>query len=162
MRRVWISLVLIIALAITAWPQQVHKDKRTSYAIGALPDSWKPIKIKDADFAYFRPDGGVSISVNSTCGINGSVPLQALTAHLMVDMTDRKIEPSKEILMDGRAALETVMAAKLDGAEVKMDLRVVKIESCVYDFTYVAPPDSYGKGFDDFEAMVAGFHADRK
>ena len=161
-RKTWIALALMVALAATAGAQWVHKDRLTRYAVAPLPAAWKKITIKDADFAFFREEGGVSIVVNSTCGVQAPAPLSALIAHLMLDLADRKEEERRDTEIDGRAALAVVLAARLDGAAVKMDLRVVQIDACVYDFSYVAPPGGYGQGHADFDALVASFHADRR
>jgi hypothetical protein len=161
-RNAWIALALAVILAATIGAQWVHKDKRTRYVVAPLPAAWTKIAIKDADFAYFREEGGVSVVVNSTCGVQSPVPPVALMAHLMIDLTDRHEESRRETRIDDRAALAVVLSARLDGAAVKMDLRVVQIDACVYDFSYVAPPDGYGQGHDDFDALVGGFHADRR
>ena len=163
MRRIrWTALALTIALAATAGAQLVHKSRQTQYAIASPPAAWKAIRIKDADFAFFREEGGASVIVNSTCGVQAHVPLPALIAHLALDLTDRKEEERRDVRIDDRAALAVVLSARLDGAAVKMDLRVVQIDACVYDFSYVAPPEAYGRGHDEFEALVASFHADRR
>ena len=165
--RVALGLLLAVALVATAAAEQEYKDKLTRYTFGDLPASWEQIKpkgkdAKTIDLAYFNTEGGASILLNSTCEFNRPVPLEALTNHLLLDMTHREIESRQELIIDGRMGLRTILSGRLDGAAVKMDIRVVKIDSCAYDLIYVAPPEAFGDGHDDFKRLVTSFHVQRE
>jgi hypothetical protein len=75
--------------------------------------------------------------------------------------TERE-ELSQQLLpLDGREALRSRHTAKLDGVPVELELVVLKKDGCVFDFTYVAPPGQAEARMADFDALLAGFHAER-
>ena len=152
-----------LALAFLFSALTAAADDGPRYTVGDLPEGWKTESdATGADKAYRLGESGVSILVNATCEVYSQVPLKALTAHLLIDITDREILSREETTIDYRDAMVTVVKGKLDGGEVQMDLRVVKIDDCVYDLAYVAAPESFGEGHADFEALVKSFHASRE
>jgi len=96
--------------------------------------------------------------LNGRCGKDGDdVPLAALTHHLFLAFTDRKIEREDKLSLDGREALHTELTAKLDGVEKHFIVFVLKKNGCVYDFVHVAPPGFSKESRDRFVGFVQGF-----
>ena len=60
--------------------------------------------------------------------------------------------------MDGREALRTEISAALDGVKKQYLVYVLKKDSCVYDFMYIAADSAPGSRAD-FERFVQGFAA---
>ena len=141
---------------------QQYSDENTTYTTGALPIGWRRLWGYDGDLAFYNAVHRATIMVNSTCGIRKAVPLVALRNHLLIDMTDRHIVIQDEVEVDMRTALHTVVQGRLDGALVKMELYVVQIDACVYDFAYISSVEQYDAVFEDFRKFVMEFHAKRK
>ena len=158
------ALALVLIALFCVWPvpaEQVHKDKHTDYSVANPPPGWNSFKLTDVDLAFNNEATGASIMINSTCEMEGPVPLIALTNHLLLDIIDRKIKTRRELEIDGRIGLATIMTGRLEGFEMQMDLRVVQIDSCVYDLVYLAPLGKFDEAHQDFETITAGFHARR-
>jgi hypothetical protein len=84
-----------------------------------------------------------------------------LTRHLLMGFTEREELSQQLITLDGREALRSRHAAKMDGVPVELELVVLKKDGCVFDFTYVAPPGQAQARMSDFDGLLAGFRAER-
>ncbi len=136
----------------------VYRQGALSFRVGRIPSSWRPIEADGALLAFRDSSAEASIAVNGRCGKDGDdVPLEALTHHLFLEFTDRKLDEQSLIQLDGRDALHTELRAKLDGVERRFSVFVLKKNGCVYDFMYVAPPDAPAEGQRRFVAFVEGF-----
>jgi hypothetical protein len=59
---------------------------------------------------------------------------------------------ARHAIIDGRAG---------DGGEpVRVELYVIRDDRCLYDFLYVAPPETFDARRPDFERVVQGFRTD--
>ena len=141
---------------------QKFMDEYTHYYTGPLPAGWKRLWGYDADLAYFNKAHGAVIMVNSTCDVTKTVPIVALRNHLLIDLTERHIVSQKEVLLDMRRALHTTVQGRLDGALVKIEMYVVQVDSCIYDFAYIVSLENYEALKEDFRKFVNPFHAKRK
>jgi len=132
------------------------------YRIGELPEGWHRVFLADNDLA-FAEDGntGRAIAANATCEGHDDPPLPVLTRHLLLGFTEREERFQRLVPLDGREALRSHYAAKLDGVPVELELVVLKKDGCVFDFSYVAPRGRYAARLGDFDALLAGFHAER-
>jgi hypothetical protein len=143
-----------------------YRSGNVAFRVGPTPASWQRIDVSHAALAFRDASRDATIAVNSRCGTDGEdVPLTALTQHLFLSFTEREILEQKVVPMDGREAMNTVLSAKLDGVVKKFDVWVLKKDSCVYDFMYIARPDRFDQGVGDFDRFVQGFttvadHAD--
>ena len=136
-----------------------------SYDVGPLPDGgsgWRRLNLQDNDLAYLARGSEHSLAVNSTCGGAVDAPLPVLTQHLLIGFTERKETESQLIPLDGREALRTRHTAKLDGVPIELLFVVIKKDGCVYDFTYLSPPQHFEERVADFDALVQGFHAQER
>jgi len=152
-----IIVCLMLCTCATMKAKPMDKADPENYRIGALPASWKAFESRGADRAFEFEAGGSSILVNSSCGWKTDAPLTALTNHLLLDMTDRKILMQAERSIDGRPALETVCLGSLDGTEVKMKIVVLRSGDCLYDLVCVSLPPGFDAAVADFDGFVGGF-----
>lgn len=136
---------------------RVYASDTLSFRVPRTPPGWRQV---DADgvLLAFRDDAAeASVAVNGRCGKDGDdVPLQALTHHLFINFTDRKVIEQRRFQLDGREALKTEITAKLDGVPKHFIVVVLKKNGCVYDFFYVQDVESAADR-EEFLAYVRGF-----
>lgn len=160
-------LLALLILPVTAgcrrvaFEDSVFSKPEVTYRIGKLPKHWHRVFIKGNDLAFSETDTGRAISINSTCEGHDDPPLPVLTRHLLMGFTEREELSQELIMLDRREALRSRHLAKLDGVPVELELVVLKKDGCVFDFIYVAPPGQAEARMADFEALLAGFHAER-
>jgi hypothetical protein len=142
----------------TAFDGRIYKNADLSFRLADVPAGWRRLEGDDALLA-FRDDADLaSIVLNGRCGRDGDdVPLQALTHHLFLSVTDRVIESEQKLSLDGREALHTELTAKLDGVDMHFVVFVLKKNGCVYDLVQIAPPSPSRESRDQFIQFVQGF-----
>ncbi len=135
----------------------VYRSQGFAFRIPAPPSHWRQLDHSDA--LAFRDDSNqASIMLNGRCGLDGEdVPLQALTNHLFLQFTERKITTQEVVPLDGREAMHTRLDAKLDGVPMSYDIWVLRKDGCVYDMMYFSRPASFDAGHDAFSNLVAQF-----
>ncbi len=129
-----------------------------SFKVGVLPPNWVYKKIGYKVILLANTKKHQSISVSSFCG--GSFddsPLPILTNQLFYGLTGVEKETEKNMQLDGRSALRTLVHGQLDGVPVMVDVVVLKKDSCIFDLTYTANPNDYKTGVPDFENFYKGF-----
>lgn len=138
-----------------------YSDKEVSFRLGALPPGAHEVSSDDAKISLHNEAAGSTVAIGARCGKDGDeVPLRALVQHLFIQFTDRTLLHEEEKVLDGRAALEMEVEARLDGVARRFIVTVLKKNGCVYDFLHVD-----GGGDDpalvqsraNFRAMVSGF-----
>jgi hypothetical protein len=162
--RAAIACALCIS-CISCSPKTVwHADARTlchgrvCYEVGPLGSGWRTVHKEAAQIGFFNDATGAVIQSNATCRDDAeAAPLDALTRQLLIGYTERHILESHTVPLAGREALRTRVAAKLDGVPIMLELYVLKRNGCVFDLSYVAPPDSYARSERDFARFVSGF-----
>lgn len=161
------SLIMLLALTgltgcrRVSFEDSVFSKPELSYSVGELPGHWHRVYLEDSDLAFSEAGTGRAVSVNSTCEGHDDPPLPVLTRHLLMGFTERQEQSQRLIVLDGREALRSRYLAKLDGVPVELELVVLKKDGCVFDFTYVAPPGEVEPRLPDFDALLAGFRAER-
>ncbi|ATB44698.1 hypothetical protein [Corallococcus macrosporus] len=146
----------------TTFEDSVLSKPAVRYRIGTLPAYWKQVWLEDNDLAFAEEGTGRALSVNATCKGHDDPSLEVLTRHLLAGFTDRQALAEQRIPMDGREALRSRYLARMDGVPVRLELVVLKKDNCVFDFTYVSPPGLADARMADFDALLAGFHLERK
>ncbi len=117
--------------------------KNVQYHIGAPGPGWQKISIKGADLAWLQKETGSIILINSSCKSSDEAPLEALTAHLLIGMTEQEVIEQKHIPLSDREALESLITVKVDGVPQKMKILVLKKDYCVYDIVFSSPPEAF-------------------
>jgi hypothetical protein len=132
------------------------------YRTGRLPAGWRVVHAEGAAVGWFHDGRTAIIESNATCRDDAeATPLSSLTDHMLLGYTERRVRAQEDVMIDGRAALHTVMAARLDGIPVVLDLYVLKRNGCIFDLSYAAPPDKWADGRPDFDRFGAGFGDER-
>ncbi|MEO0323306.1 MAG: hypothetical protein AAF447_10145 [Myxococcota bacterium] len=111
----------------------------------------------DNDLAWREPALGAVLQTNARCAPELDIPLEALTAHLLIGWTERTAREETRVPFDGREALRTELRAKLDGVERGLVFVVLKKDGCVYDFALAAPPGRLAEARGAFDAVLASF-----
>ncbi|MCP3099161.1 hypothetical protein LZ198_09800 [Myxococcus sp. K15C18031901] len=165
MRRMMMLLVLLASLGgcrRVSFEDSVLSKHDVRYRVGELPRSWRRVWLDGNDLAFSEEGTGRALSVNATCKGHDDPSLQVLTRHLLTGFTEREDLGQWLIAMDGREALRSRYRVKMDGVPVELELVVLKKDNCVFDFSYVAPPGTAAERMPDFDALLAGFHAERR
>jgi len=139
--------------------QGVYTEGHTRFRIGPVPPSWQLVRLAGNDVAYVSLDSPHSLAVNATCEDHDDPPLDVLTRHLLMGFTERATLEERRFSLDGREALRTHVAARLDGVPVELVLVVMKKDGCVYDFTYLSPAGRVEERVSVFEQVLAHFAA---
>jgi hypothetical protein len=134
----------------------VYSNGSVRYRVGELPSRWTRVDVEHGQVNFMDRSTGATILSHAECG-RGDAPLRALTAHLLIGMTSRRVLSQERFDLARRAALRTRIAARVDGVPVELEIVVVKKDGCSFDFVYSAPPARFGARRADFDAFVRGF-----
>ncbi|HEY2515946.1 MAG TPA: hypothetical protein VGI39_33980 [Polyangiaceae bacterium] len=162
--RAALAALLVAAVAACGGSQKkldagVYRSGGVAFRIGDVPPDWQPLDVEHATLAYRDEAHHASILLDARCNQkDDDVPLLALTDHLVAGTTAREYATQDTIPFDGREALHSRLTAKLDGVPREYDIFVLKKDSCVYDFVYVAEPNQAPEGAGAFERFVGTFH----
>lgn len=144
--------------SVIGYRKGVVKTEGGHFRVGILPSTWKRKKLSYRAILFTNKIHNSSIGVDAFCkGSFDDAPLNVLTNQLFYGMTDQKKPVQKDVVLDGREALRTTIKGKIDGADVVLDVVVLKMNECVFDFQYVSRPDDYKEGVSDFETFYGGF-----
>ena len=149
---------LAMACAHSTWDGRTYASDSVRFHLGPVALDWHRIEAENSLLAFRDSTRDLVISVNGRCGRDSDdVPLSALTQHLFLYFTERRIVRQDADLLDGREALRTEMFAKLDGVVRRFIVYVLKKDGCVYDFILIAAPSANPASIADFDRFVLGF-----
>jgi hypothetical protein len=141
------ALLLVHLMASCAtkksYVNSVFQKDRARYHVKPPGPGWSPVRIPEADLAWVNEASGSSLLVNSMCKNAGDAPLLALTGHLLIGMTDQKVNSQNTLPWSGREALETDVLVKIDGVPRRLMTFVMKKDACIYDIVFAAPPTKF-------------------
>jgi hypothetical protein len=158
-----VSLVLLLsaasfACASSGFDGHVYHNGDLRFRVGQIPNAWRTIDVDDALLAFRDDPANATVALNGRCHVDGDdVPLASLTQHLFLQFTDRDIGTQKSLSLDGREALRTEITAALDGVKKHYVVYVLKKDSCVYDFMYIAADNGDSGAVATFDGFVQGF-----
>lgn len=156
------ALAALCVLGLTAcgtprgYKDGVFKNEVVHYK-AAAPAGFEQLKVDGADVAFMHKTGTASLLYNSQCEAVGDVPLTALRQHLLIGLTDRTMVKADEIMLGGRAALDSEVHARLDGVPVALRILVLKRDSCVYDVVLTTPQADAGAFDATWQTVRGGF-----
>lgn len=161
MRPVLAILAALSASACSAaFDGQTYRGDGFAFQVPTAPTEWRPIEVSHAAVAYDDPGSEGIVMVNGRCDRDGEdVPLRSLTQHLFIRFTERETTSEEVVPFDGREAMRTEAAAKLDGVPRRFLVWVLKKDRCVYDLVYFSAPDKFDGGAQRFDAWARGFTA---
>lgn len=160
----WISLACALCACGggTSYDGTTVRGPGANYRVDAPSGDWTALEVSDNHVAWRnQAQPSTVIQVNGNCDESLDIPLPALRAHLLVGFTERTVHSEELIELDGREALRTQLAAKLDGVERHLDLIVLKKNGCVYDFSLIAASRAdFDAAQSDFAAVLATFRSE--
>jgi hypothetical protein len=149
---------LATACTHSTWDGRTYSGDSVRFHLGPVAPGWHRIEAENALLAFGDSARDLVVSVNGRCGKDSDdVPLSALTQHLFLYFTERRIVRQDADLLDGREALRTEMSAKLDGVARRFVVYVLKKDGCVYDFILIAAPSANPASIAEFDRFVLGF-----
>lgn len=156
----WIGLA-ISACGGPAFDGRVYRNGELSFRVGPQPGSWRQVRVDGALLAFRDSGAGATVAVSGRCRLDGDdVPLRALTHHLFLHFTARRVLDQQTLQLDGREALLTELSAELDGVPRRFVVYVVKKDGCVYDFVWIGVPNAPPATNPEFQRFVQGFSTD--
>lgn len=155
---VW-SLGLLLLSACAAGPigEGVYRDPRDRFTIQRPPTRWQPLPVEGAASAFRSPELAAVIGLRVDCSNPEPGPLPAVARHLFFGLSQAEIETREPVVLSGASGMRTRLRARLDDRPVEVDGITVRLQGCLYDFMYVAPPDRFERGRADFDAFVASW-----
>lgn len=151
------SLVVGVACGPTRMTNGVYKDPDVHYRVGAPGAGWSEVVVEHANAAWFHDGANASLMVSSHCQGVDDAPLEALTRHLTIGMTEVAILSETRAMLSRREALETELTAKLDGVPRRQVILVMKKDACVYDIVLDASPATFDAARPGYDAVKNGF-----
>ncbi len=153
------ALFLVMGCGGSTFDGHVFREGELAFRVGPIPSSWHAVDVDGALLAFRDDATPATVAVSGRCGLDGDdVPLEALTHHLFLHFTERKLLSQERLVLDGRGALRTELTAALDGVQLHYRVVVLKKDSCVYDFMLMSSNGADPSGFDRF---VSGFETIR-
>jgi hypothetical protein len=121
---------------------------------------WKVVDGSRAELELRRADGEAGMLAHATCrpdAVHRDFGL--LERHLLLGLRDRATLEAGDTDLAGRRAAHVVVEGRpRDGAgRMRIESYVLKDARCVYDLLYVAPPEEFDGGREDFRRFVQSF-----
>ena len=126
-----------------------------AFRVGPLDGAWQRARVDSERVAFRHPDGG-TISASVDCR-SADAPLPILTNHLLLGLEARQVQREEALQLDGRAALRSRVAGKVEGVSIVMDLVVVQKAGCVYDLQLVGSAATVDRHLAAFAGFFGGF-----
>ncbi len=146
------------ACAHSTWDGRTYANNSVRFHLGPVAPGWHQIEAENALLAFRDSTRDLVVSVNGRCGKDSDdVPLSALTQHLFLYFTERRIISQVADKLDGREALRTELYADLDGVARRFVVYVLKKDGCVYDFILIGRPSASSASISEFDQFVLGF-----
>ncbi len=157
----WLAVALCASLVGGCTPRKVRQARKLEgrYHTGIPnPAVWASVDPGGADRAWYSEPLRASIYTDSNCGPRflDSQP-SLLLEHLMHGLEDHEEITNQPRQVARRTGRLCVRQGTLDGVPVRVGAVVFNRGACTYDLVYIAPPDGFTHGWDDFEAVVDGF-----
>jgi len=148
--------------SIRGYHDQTVIMRKGHYRVGAIGNEWHPssslLSSKNGALVFRNSGTGATVSTYAACGTRyDDATLAVLTRHLYMGVTDVTIQSQRETRIDDRQALWTRWQGMLDGVPVELETVSIKKNECLFDFYYVAFPESVERGRADFYRFVEGF-----
>lgn len=144
--------------SIVSYRDGLVSMKKGSYRVGALPDTWRQTAFHFKSLTFRHAEHASTVATNAFCGKNyEDASLEVLSRHLYMGIDRVKVESTHERMLDGRRALFTIWMGEVDGVPVKLETVSLQKNNCLFDFYYVASPETFSSDQDDFTHFVEGF-----
>jgi len=129
------------------------------FRIGVPSGEWEKKSLRFRAIVFAHQARSATLSVDSFCkGSFDDAPLTSLADQLFYGMAKTQTIKHQDLKLEGRAAVKAQATGTVDGAPIRMEVVVLKMNACVFDFVYMATPEDFERDLDDFKRMYEGFH----
>jgi hypothetical protein len=128
-----IILVLALLFFVSCIGGGSSVRKASGFKVNA-PSDWRVLEKNNQDSAYALPSGSIA-TISSSCDRYEDVSLEVLTRHLLFDLKSINVKKKERIRIKEHEGLFTSLTAKIEKAKVDMDVFVIVINKCIFDFT---------------------------
>jgi hypothetical protein len=121
---------------------------------------WQVVDGSRAELELRRADGEAGMLAHATCRPDAvRRDFGLLERHLLLGLRDRATLEAGDTDLAGRRAAHVVVEGRPRAAAGRMRIEsyVLKDARCVYDLLYVAPPEEFDGGREDFRRFVQSF-----
>lgn len=154
-----LALALLV-FAVGCMPSSHVRAKRLEgrYELPAPGDGWLAVDPGGADHAWYNAALAATIYTDSNCGPRYTeARTEDLATELVAGLREVTTERDEYRPLGGREGVLRVHAGRLDGVPVKVGIGVVNRGACTYDLHFIAPPESFDRGWTAYEQVLAGF-----
>jgi hypothetical protein len=159
------ALVTVVAFAVLAGcaGRRLHDGVYHSahgFRVTVPGPRWHVVDGTRAELELRRADGEAGMLAHATCRpetLRRTFGL--LERHLLLGLRDRATLEADETDLAGRRAAHVLVEGRPRDGEGRMRIEsyVLKGARCVYDLLYVAPPEEFDGGREDFRRFVQSF-----
>lgn len=135
------------------------KKRYASYGMTPPSEDWIQKSFRGADLFFQHRHHNASIFFSTQCEKFSDSPLEALTAQLLVGLSNIEIVKQEHITIAEREALISEITTKIDGVERFLKIMVLRKNRCVFDGVFNSNLEAKTLA-NDFDAMVAHFWAE--
>lgn len=137
----------------------VYRDPDGRFQIRLPAAGWHPAGLEGAALALRSPELGAAMALLAECERPESGELPWVARHLFWGLRETRVRERRRVELRGIPALQTRLAARLDGIPVEVEGLTLRHAGCLVDFAYVAPPATFARGQGDFRAFVESWMA---
>ncbi len=132
----------------------MYRDSENGFQVRLPPPPWQLRSLNGATLSFVSPEyrAGMALRVDCRGAEQGELPWVA--RHLFFGLQDADFLGQDTIHVLDATAVRTRLRARLDDQPVEVEGVTFRRTGCLYDFTYVAPPNTFPQGRTDFEAFV--------
>jgi accessory colonization factor AcfC len=135
------------------------KKRYASYGISPPSEDWHQESFRDADLFFKHKERNATIFFSTQCEKFSDSPLEALTAQILVGLSDIEIKKQERLVLAERDAMITELTAKVDGVTRFLKIMVLRKNRCVFDGVFSSALKSSDLAVD-FDNMIAQFWAE--
>jgi len=150
-------LAALVACAGGRVTDGVYRDAKDRYTLRLPGGEWRPQPLEGAVVAFRAPSLRAGLGLIVECERPEQGELRHVARHLFWGLTNRQLRESGPANLRGAVGRRARLTGRLDGEPVEAEGVTVRHDGCLYDFAYVAPPETFERGRADFEAFLAGF-----
>lgn len=144
--------------SVLGYRNGVVQTEGGAFRIGDPGPDWMLKKYRFRALFFAHRTQSATMTVDAFCkGAFDDAGLDTLTSQLTYGMTNLQQKRQTRTRLEGRDALRTYVTGKVDGASVSMDMVVLKMNECIFDFVYITLPHQHEVYVKDFEKLIYGF-----
>ncbi|MFN8369463.1 MAG: hypothetical protein U0T83_02430 [Bacteriovoracaceae bacterium] len=152
--RKW-SIYWVIFVTLVSCSSAPVDPKSTNYKLNFESHDWEKISAEKSDYAFSKSKTNSIMMINSSCLKYKDVPLVNLQDSLLTGIDDLTIIEQEKINWAGRDAISLRAKGKIDGVTVNLMVRILKRDTCNYDFILIQPKEELlRKDSEDFLKML--------